>query len=80
VLDPRAFAGLSAFEHQMDEMTRRCHASRPAQAGRAVRLPGERGLQLKQAATQQGVALHPSILPMLEPWAQQYGIAMLQPL
>ncbi len=80
VLDPRAFAGLPAFTDQMDEVVRRCHASRPAQAGRAVRLPGERGLQLKQAATQQGVALHTSILPMLEPWAQRYGVAIPQPL
>ena len=80
VIDPQAFAGLAAFENQMDEMARRCHASRPAQAGNAVRLPGERGLKLKAAARDQGVTLYPNILPMLQPWAEQFAVAMPQPL
>jgi L-lactate dehydrogenase len=80
VIDPQAFAGLTAFEHQMDEIARRCHASRPAQAGHAVRLPGERGLKLKAQAGDAGVALYPSIMPMLQPWAEQLGVPLPQPL
>jgi len=80
VIDPQAFAGLAAFEHQMDEIARRCHASRPAQAGRAVRLPGERGLKLRAEARDQGVTLYPNIMPMLQPWAEQFALAMPQAL
>lgn len=80
VIDPQAFSGLAAFQTQMNEVVQRCHASRPAQPGQTVRLPGERGLKRKAEAATQGVALYPNILPMLQPWAQQYGVAMPQPL
>ncbi len=80
VIDPQAFAGRAAFETQMDAITRRCHDARPAQAEQPVRLPGERGLKLKAQAAQGGVALYPNILPMLQPWAEQFGVAMPTPL
>ena len=80
VIDPQAFAGLAAFETQMDEIARRCHASRPARAGSAVRLPGERGLKLRAQARDEGVTLYPNIMPMLQPWAEQFGLALPQPL
>lgn len=74
VIDPRAFAGSDAFVRQMGEIARRCHSSRPARRGDAVRLPGERGLALARAQREQGVALHPSIMPTLEPWARKLGV------
>lgn len=80
VIDPQAFAGLAAFQTQMDEIVRRSHASRPAQPGSAVRMPGERGLALRAGMRQQGVVLYPNIMPMLQPWAEQFGLAMPQPL
>ena len=64
----------------MDEIARRCHASRPVQAASSVRLPGERGLKLKAEAKQLGVMLYPNIMPMLQPWAEQFGLAMPKPL
>jgi len=42
-------------------------------------MPGERGLTLKAGMRQQGVALYPNIMPMLQPWAEQFGLAMPQP-
>lgn len=80
VIDPRAFAGLEPFQTQMDEIVRRCHASRPANTSSAVRLPGERGLKLKRQAEDEGVSLYPNIMPMLQPWAEQFGLAMPKPL
>jgi len=80
VIDPQAFAGLEAFRTQMDEVTRRGRASRPAQTGSTVRLPGERGLKLKAEASCQGVTLYPNIMPMLQPWAEQFGLTMPKPL
>jgi LDH2 family malate/lactate/ureidoglycolate dehydrogenase len=76
VIDPGAFAGLDAFTRQTGEIVRQCHASRPAQEGRAVRMPGEKGLALAREQREQGVALHPSILPALQPWAEKLRIAM----
>jgi LDH2 family malate/lactate/ureidoglycolate dehydrogenase len=76
VIDPAAFAGLDAFVRQTGEVARRSRASRPAQPGRPVRLPGERGLELAQRQREEGVALHPSILPALRPWAEKLKVAL----
>jgi LDH2 family malate/lactate/ureidoglycolate dehydrogenase len=76
VIDPAAFAGRAAFLRQMDEVARRCHASRPAREGQPVRLPGEKGFALAREMLEQGVRLHPSILPALKPWAEKLGVAM----
>jgi L-lactate dehydrogenase len=76
VIDPDRFAGRAAFTRQMDDVAARCRASRPADANRPVRLPGERGFQLSKAQAANGVALHESILPMLAPWAERYAVAM----
>lgn len=74
IIDPRAFAGLSAYNTQVDAVAKQCHASRPAQASTWVRTPGERGLKLKASSASQGVALYPNIMPMLAPWAQKFQI------
>lgn len=78
VLDPQAFAGRVAFERQVGEVVRQCHASRPIDAQRPVRLPGERGFELAEAQRREGVVLHESILPALRPWAEKLGVAMPQ--
>ena len=75
IIDPRAFAGLDAFTRQTDTVTDRCRASKPAQAGKPVRTPGEGGLKLSEAQLRDGVALYPSIMPSLAPWAEKYGVA-----
>lgn len=79
IIDPRAFAGASAFNVQMDEVARQCHASRPAQPEGWVRTPGERGLKLKAGSTSAGVALYPNIMPMLMPWAEKLKVAAPHP-
>ena len=75
MLDPQAFCGLGAFKRQMDHVNSQCHASRPGKSGQAVRLPGERGLGHKALSATQGLRLHPSIMPLLQPWADQWQIA-----
>jgi len=76
IVEPAAFAGQDAFVRQMDELARQCHASRPAQDGKPVRLPGEKGFALAREQREAGVALHPAIMPALTPWAQKLGVAM----
>lgn len=77
VIDPEAFAGRDAFLRQMDEVARQCHASRPAQAGRPVRLPGEKGFALAEEQRAKGVALHPGIMDALKPWAEKLKVAAI---
>ena len=79
ILDPQAFAGRADFVRQMDEVARQCHASRPAQAGKSVRLPGEKGHALAQRQRAEGVELHQGILEALQPWAQKLHVALPRP-
>jgi L-lactate dehydrogenase len=74
IIDPQAFGGRADFVRQMDEVARQCRASRPAQQGRPVRLPGERGYQLAQEQREQGVTLHPGIMEALQPWAEKLRV------
>jgi L-lactate dehydrogenase len=78
IIDPAAFGGRSDFVRQMDEVARRCHASRPAREGHAVRLPGERGCQLAREQGEHGVTLHPGIMEALAPWAEKLKVALPQ--
>jgi L-lactate dehydrogenase len=71
--DPAAFAGLAGFARQTDWIAAACRASAPRDPRQPVRLPGERALARKRGQLAEGVALHPSILPSLEPWAQRLG-------
>lgn len=74
VIDPRAFAGLDAFTRQTGHVADACRASRPAQAGSAVRTPGEKGIALATRQMESGVELYPSILPSLSSWAIKLGV------
>jgi len=76
IIDPRAFSGIDAFNRQMGAVAHQCHASRPAQPGRTVRTPGERGLGLAQQQRERGVKLYPSVMPALQPWAQKLGVML----
>lgn len=76
VLDPEAFGGLGAFERQMDHMARAAHESMPRPGVARVRLPGEAGMARLREQRARGVALYPTILPALAPWAAKLGVAM----
>ena len=76
IIDPASFAGSQDFVRQMDEVARQCHASRPAQPGKPVRLPGEKGYALMERQRGEGVALHPGIMEALQPWAEKLKVGM----
>ncbi len=81
VTDPRAFSGptegLSAFTEQTDFLVDQCLTNPARDPNHPVRLPGQRGLERKHEQLQQGVKLHPSILPKLKPWAEKFQIQAL---
>ncbi|MBL8382587.1 MAG: Ldh family oxidoreductase [Burkholderiales bacterium] len=79
-LDPEAFGGLAGANRQLDHIVAACHASTPRVPGEPVRVPGERGLRRRAEQLATGVALHPSIAPLLAPWQEKFGIAAPAPL
>lgn len=80
IIDPKAFAGTDEFTRQTGTIARSCHASRPAHPARPVRLPGENALASAARQREAGVALYPSVMATLEPWAGKLGIATPKPL
>jgi L-lactate dehydrogenase len=67
---------LEAFKRQMDQMVDAAHASTPRAGVTRVRLPGEAGMTRLREHRTHGVALYPTIMPALAPWAEKLGVAM----
>ena len=74
VLDPEAFGGLAAFKRQMDHLVGAAHATKPRPGVARVRLPGEAGMRRLREQRAHGVALYPTIMPALLPWAEKLGV------
>ncbi len=80
VINPDAFGGLKYFL-QETEWLAQASVSNPTKPGNPpVRLPGSRALQLRAEQMQNGVALHPAILPTLTPWLEKFGVAFPAPI
>jgi len=80
LLDPEAFGGLAGMQRQVDWVADACRKSRPRPGFAKVRLPGERGLERREQQQAGGIELHPSIMPLLTPWAEKYKVALPQSL
>ena len=80
LVDPEGFAGRSAFEHELGLLVDACHASPPAPGFEEVLVPGERAMAALRDARDNGVALFPTVLDSLAPWAERLGVALPEPL
>jgi L-lactate dehydrogenase len=80
ILDPEKFGGSVAFRRQMDWVAQACLDNPPRPGFDRVRLPGQNGLLRRERQLREGVALEPSIMPALAPWAQTFGVALPVPL
>lgn len=75
MIDPEAFGGRAAFERETGWLAEACRAAPPRPGSDGARMPGQRAAALREEQLRLGVALHPEILPALQPWAEEYGIA-----
>ena len=76
LIDPDAFGGRDAFVSEMRHLVELCHGTPVAPGHPPVRLPGEGALARRRQQIQEGVALHEMILPVLEPWAERFGVRL----
>ncbi len=75
VFNPALFGGIEDFRRQTSQVAAACRATPPRPGVERVRLPGESGLRRRAEQQANGVALYPSILPSITPWAVKLGVA-----
>jgi LDH2 family malate/lactate/ureidoglycolate dehydrogenase len=80
IIDPAAFAGITAFRRETSYLAQSCRTAATAPGVAPVRLPGERAQSLRFEQLRNGVKLHSEILPAILGWAQKYQVAMPNPL
>lgn len=78
--DPEAFGGTEAFLRQTDWTADACRTNPPRAGFSEVRMPGDRGIALRTEQVSKGVALHPTIAPMLAECARRYALNFPAPL
>jgi len=79
ILDPERFGGKASFLRETSFFARACRET-PAPPGKpSVRLPGQAALASRQEQLANGVALHPTVMPALIPWATELGVPLPTP-
>ena len=80
IINPDIFAGRTAFEKEMETLVRSLSDTprRPGSSG--ARVPGQRAYACRREQMDQGLALHPTIRPHIEPMAERYGLRFPDPL
>ena len=76
VMHPDCYGGAEAFRRQTEQVATLCRDTPPRRGFERVRLPGEAGIRRRAEQLERGVALHPSILPALQPWAVKLAVAL----
>jgi LDH2 family malate/lactate/ureidoglycolate dehydrogenase len=75
IIDPEAFGGLENFKRESGWLAAACCNTSGLPGGSGVRLPGQRGLDLRREYLANGVELAPTIMPLLDPWTANLGVA-----
>lgn len=74
VIDPSCFGGTAAFCRETDWLADAARKTPPANGKSPVRMPGERGLGLREEQLRHGVELAQGILAALLPLAERFGV------
>ena len=79
LIDPDRFGGREAFVRETTKLAEMCRTAPVAPGAPPVRLPGAAALARRARQLEEGVALHPTVLPKLAPWAERLGVPMPVP-
>ena len=80
VMNPAAFGGSDYFTRETQWLADASRSNPTRPGSPPVRLPGSRALQLRAEQLQSGLALYPTILPSLQPWAEKLGVSLPTPI
>ncbi|HVR69704.1 MAG TPA: Ldh family oxidoreductase [Vicinamibacteria bacterium] len=76
LVDPDRFGGREAFVRETTKLADLCRTAPVAPGAPPVRLPGAAALARRARQLEEGVTLHPAVLPRLAPWAERLGVPM----
>ena len=79
IINPDCFGGRDAFLRETNFFTQSCTETPVRPGAPSVRLPGQAALSRRAAQLTHGVALHPTILPALIPWADTLRVPVPSP-
>ena len=74
VIDPEAFAGLTAFKDEMTFLTQECISNPPINKKNKVRMPGEKALKRRENAIDNGIELSQTTSDVLDTIAKKFKI------
>lgn len=75
IINPDAFAGRDVFLKEIGLLASQVKDTPPRPGSDGVRMPGHRAFAARRDHLENGVVLHESIRPHVEPVAQRYGIS-----
>ncbi|WP_337044921.1 Ldh family oxidoreductase [Emticicia sp. 17c] len=76
IISPQGFAGEQAFKKETEYFKNQCLSSNPIDSSRPVRMPGERGLALKEQQLTEGVSLLAETENALIALGEKYGLTL----
>ncbi len=74
VINPKIFAGESYFQKEMENLKRKCLSSKLISESTPVRLPGQRGLELKKKQLSEGLSLRKDTAEGLKALASEFKL------
>jgi LDH2 family malate/lactate/ureidoglycolate dehydrogenase len=77
VINPKKFAGESYFKKEMENLKRQCLSSRAISEASPVRLPGQRGLELKKKQLLEGLTLRLDTAEGLKNLAKEFEFDLI---
>jgi LDH2 family malate/lactate/ureidoglycolate dehydrogenase len=79
IIDPERFGGQANFLRETSFFAESCRKAPVSPGKPPVRLPGQAALLRRKDQLANGVALHPTIMPALVPWASDLGVVLPSP-
>jgi LDH2 family malate/lactate/ureidoglycolate dehydrogenase len=76
LINPEFFAGADAFVTQTDYLSEQCRRSRPINAAKPVRMPGDQAASLQKLAMAEGLSYSDAVWQSLAPHARELGVSL----